>query len=1599
MFNERRHRPRDVAPAARSDRPARTPAAPVARLAAQFGLGPADYRLRTDATAAQRAAAAGARAYTDGREIGFARGAFAPHTVAGQRTLAHELAHVAQARGGTVAAPPAPDVPTAELQARQAASVALAGGRPAVTRFAPQAPLYETPTPKTTVPSSYHFASVQIKAWLEQGKNVGFQVYRHHLRMLYPATEQDVIDCLGRFKSWGLEGNVQDALAKAKGGPIRIDIKPEFHNVIRDWIKEKTQVDVGALGAAQSGAGGQDEGSSTGDGTGTGSGTGSATGSGTGTDVPAANLEEAADKVQAELQAKAAAASRPPVKTKDSDGKERFWPAEFSDPAQREKLLALMKEIVGEAPKLEKDEASKVNARLSAEEARFLMQIALAEAAQKDKIVAKLKGEGELKPANGMTLAQTLETAIEVVEIEEHADELGVTLEKGPPSTDPSKIPIENRPVRGLLKNEADALSPNERAVWKLVVREDRDALRVPHIYTWWKAVRLADDRKSEVEVVSSENTHHMPVNGQNWVTNDSEFDFTVRTPGPHRVKAIVHHNFFKPAYFQEDFDVEEEKEQSDRQFEASHAGLIDPKNTQGWDVQFYEQGQAFDYRQGWKRYGRFAGTPQALTPEALAADLRKQRDAIKTQVEDEIAKHPDNAESLREGLNKRLEQINEQISKIETEKGTHPLVVSGQFSSRVRGIEDTPLTLACTLSEVKKDKEGGGQVTHFQLYLHDATARGSKQVYHLAAEADSVEAAQKSLFEQLADAYPFGTLNVVFQKYSLATHAPTREFVQFKKVTDSSTKDVKSVVFSDAVDTAVNVVGTVLSLIPLTTTVGVTMLVVYNTAKATSDNLDDLATGNFRREKGAVVLADLALNLLPLAPKVVKVGKIGYWAIRGASVGGSLLLMSVSGLQQVSELRRDYVDLLAAKKARYDQLMQNNKAHPEIVSGSLLREIEQLRKDTESAMTTVFTQMGTQALFLHAVSTGVDMGTKALGPSPIETRLLPDLEARRKSIGTLKEQGAFVHEPGGTPRYDYSKGQIVADEGHVKPAEYNALAREANADRALNGAGVAAGERAKIGKELAALDLEIKPGIATEVVTPPGGKPQLRVKPGATAADIGAALKAAPKEQTPGKAALPKGFAPPPEQPLPGSRNEALSRAVNDRLSARAKGNFERIEVEILPESGLGPSKKTGKIVIEGKRAKVQFVGEPPPGALAEEIAHLEQLADPRFAPQVKALEAARKYEWSSLPDKDRLAAHKARLELEADAQRKVIDALGRKDKPTEAEVLAVDNAYQNLEQLRGKLAHVNGLESELAATGRLAQRPALLDVEPTLTAKRTTNAYPLPKDWKSMNQKEFIKAYREAYPDTSLTNAELADRHRNGARLNPDTLRMKDPTLVDNPVPDVRAKVEAKEAIDIGDLKLSAADKKKIDALLAERDKAIAARDKANDAGRVEEAGQWGAKVNEASRQLGETHAEAYMRDKYPGFAREYPKDPTKPSRAGDFDQVWVRRKAGLGGKIVVEVVIIEAKGGASRLGARKYDGLLVEQGSGAYFKSIVQNMAENGTDEMRKLALLVARTDPKNIVYKVVRAPVEKSPAGSVVLKVEVGDFDMKSTQLPK
>lgn len=67
--------------------------------AARLGVDSSTVRVHADAQADRTARAHGANAVTAGRNIFFAAGRYAPDTPAGQRLLAHELAHVAQQGG------------------------------------------------------------------------------------------------------------------------------------------------------------------------------------------------------------------------------------------------------------------------------------------------------------------------------------------------------------------------------------------------------------------------------------------------------------------------------------------------------------------------------------------------------------------------------------------------------------------------------------------------------------------------------------------------------------------------------------------------------------------------------------------------------------------------------------------------------------------------------------------------------------------------------------------------------------------------------------------------------------------------------------------------------------------------------------------------------------------------------------------------------------------------------------------------------------------------------------------------------------------------------------------------------------------------------------------------------------------------------------------------------------------------------------------------------------------------------------------------------------------------------------------------------------
>jgi hypothetical protein len=69
-----------------------------ARMETAFGTSLSGVRVHHDDGAAGLSSALSARAFTTGRDIFFGRGQYAPDTPEGEHVLAHEIAHIEQAR-------------------------------------------------------------------------------------------------------------------------------------------------------------------------------------------------------------------------------------------------------------------------------------------------------------------------------------------------------------------------------------------------------------------------------------------------------------------------------------------------------------------------------------------------------------------------------------------------------------------------------------------------------------------------------------------------------------------------------------------------------------------------------------------------------------------------------------------------------------------------------------------------------------------------------------------------------------------------------------------------------------------------------------------------------------------------------------------------------------------------------------------------------------------------------------------------------------------------------------------------------------------------------------------------------------------------------------------------------------------------------------------------------------------------------------------------------------------------------------------------------------------------------------------------------------
>ena len=154
----------------------------------------------------------------------------------------------------------------------------------------------------------------------------------------------------------------------------------------------------------------------------------------------------------------------------------------------------------------------------------------------------------------------------------------------------------------------------------------------------------------------------------------------------------------------------------------------------------------------------------------------------------------------------------------------------------------------------------------------------------------------------------------------------------------------------------------------------------------------------------------------------------------------------------------------------------------------------------------------------------------------------------------------------------------------------------------------------------------------------------------------------------------------------------------------------------------------------------------------------------------------------------------------------------------------------------------------------------------------------------------------------------------------------------------------------------------------------------------------------INEASRQLGEEAADAFVRSEFPNARRVYPRSGA-PSRAGDFDLVYEVRNADGSNTFLV----VEAKGGSSSLGYRQVGTRRVQQGTAEYFDDIASVMRTRSTEVLDSESgrtvsdlandIISARQSGADVRYLEVRMPISTSDEGLATLdSIQINRFDI-------
>ncbi len=191
-------------------------------------------------------------------------------------------------------------------------------------------------------------------------------------------------------------------------------------------------------------------------------------------------------------------------------------------------------------------------------------------------------------------------------------------------------------------------------------------------------------------------------------------------------------------------------------------------------------------------------------------------------------------------------------------------------------------------------------------------------------------------------------------------------------------------------------------------------------------------------------------------------------------------------------------------------------------------------------------------------------------------------------------------------------------------------------------------------------------------------------------------------------------------------TRDADVQRALRTELLAgvppRQRGQFNDVTIEVMSDADFKAFTKSDSAnavtLIDGGQPRVIMRDGAPPGVLREEGIHLQQIADPDLGRLARRLDEGRLRDWDSLSLGEQLELYSIKVELEIDAQIKLIDGLEvdiRRGGPG----VDIDALQSQRRRAQDSLTNLRRRADEVASLGpmdRIAMSRGLRDPPPYL-------------------------------------------------------------------------------------------------------------------------------------------------------------------------------------------------------------------------------------------------------------------------------------------